>query len=98
MDATTLRLISRVRVAALLAQHQAGGVASLWQIQRAFRPGTAAWIEAWSRGGDRQGEAGRPTSQPGGWMPSTRFNGRGRSTRSAPPWVRAVDAGGVVVG
>lgn len=98
MDATTLRLISRVRVAALLAQHEAGGVASLWQIERAFMPGTAAWILSWPDPGDRQARGAPTSTWPSASSSSTRSHGRRRSTGSAPPQVRAVDAVGVVVG
>lgn len=52
MDASeiTLRSIGRVRIAVLLQQHDVGGTATLWQIQRALMPGTAAWRRAWAHG------------------------------------------------
>lgn len=97
-DATeiTLRAIARVRLRVLLEQHHAGGVASLWQIQRAFRPATGAWLRSWSRRGDRHEESRRGSSRLGPSGPSTRSTAVGRSTGSGPTQVRAVDAGAVV--
>ena len=94
MDATetTLRAIARVRLLALLAQHQVGGVASLWQIQRAFRPATGAWLRSWAIDGDRQAESGPGARRPGRSSPSTRSTAAAGETRSRPTQVRAVDA------
>lgn len=100
MDATeiTLRAIARVRLQVLLQQHQAGGVASLWQLQRAFRPATGAWLRSWAIAGDRQAELGRPATWPGTSRTSTRSRGADVETRSHPTQVRAVDGGGVLFG
>jgi len=89
---TTLRSLARVRLLALLAQHDVGGVASLWQIQRAFRPASSAWQRAWSRGGDRQAGRRRTSTWSAGSIASTRSNGRRRSTGRRRAQVRAVDA------
>ena len=60
-DLDSLRAIARVRMAVLLAQHDVGGTATLWQIKRALMPGTAAWRRSWAHGrrpGDLVNQAG----------------------------------------
>lgn len=94
----TLRAIARVRLLVLLEQHQAGGVASLWQLQRAFRPATSAWLRTWSIAGDRREGGGGRASRPGRSSTSTRSTAVGRSTSRRPAQVRAVDADCVVDG
>lgn len=44
MDAVTLRLVARVRLSRLLAQHDVGAAATLWEIRRAMMPLTAALV------------------------------------------------------
>lgn len=95
---TTLRAIARVRLLALLAQHQVGGVASLYQIERAFRPARGAWLRSWAADQARPAGDGRGSSRPGVSSPSTRSRAADVETRSRPTQVGAVDAGGVVVG
>ena len=74
MDATeiTLRAIARVRLLALLEQHDLGGVASLWQLQRAFRPATGAWLRSWAIEPAHTAAAGPGSRRPGRSSPSTR--------------------------
>jgi len=100
MDETeiTLRAIARVRLLVLLEQHQAGGVASLWQLQRAFRPASIAWQRAWSRDGHHQVRRPRPSTWPAGSRGPGGADVAAGETRSLPPRVGAVDAGGGVVG
>jgi len=93
---TTLRSIARVRLLVLLEQHEAGGVASTWQIQRAFRPATAAWQRAWSRGGDRQAGRRRTSTWSGGSRSTAASDVDGRSTDRRRARIRAVDAVGGV--
>jgi len=93
---TTLRTIARVRLLALLAQHEAGGVASLWQIQRAFRPATAAWQRSWARQPAGAARLARPSTWSAGSKGTAASAGDGRSTSRRRAQVRAVDAGGVV--
>lgn len=100
MDATeiTLRAIARVRLLVLLAQHDVGGVASLWQIERAFRPARGAWLRSWAIDGDRQARSGSGARRPGPSSPSTWSTAVAGEPRSRPAQVGAVDAGGVVFG
>jgi len=90
----TLRSIARVRLQVLLQLHLAGGTASRWQLERAFRPATAAWRRAWSRGGDRQAEAGGRRTWPGYSRSTSSSDVDGRSTGSRPTQVPTVDACG----
>lgn len=95
LDAKELRLLSRVRLAALWAQEQAGGPPSLAQIRRALAPDRAAWLRTWP-------PAARPTAVPGpGAIAVDAGPGPGgadvgaRQTESRPQRGEAVDAGGV---
>ena len=98
MIETTLCLISRVRVAALLAQHEAGGAATLWQIERAFRPAREAWLRSWADPRDRQVRGASTSIRPAGSRSTAAIDGGRRSTGSQPSQVRAVEGAGGVVG